>query len=215
MPLRDRRNILGETVKSGNMLVLSPLIVTNKPERIRTYHDEQIAKGLEGAVVKKWKSPYDPGRRGYSWVKFKEEEGKTGKLNDTIDAVVMGYYRGEGKRASFGIGAFLVGVRRAEEFVTVTKIGTGVSDELWKAIRVKLNQLKVAQKPKQYSEVDKTLIPDIWVEPKVVVEVAGDDLTKSPTHGAGIAIRFPRLVAIRDDKSPNQVTSVGEVKQMY
>jgi len=214
-PLVERRKLLEHTVKPGKILVVSPQIVTDEAGEVRRYHDEQLTKGLEGVVVKKWESPYEPGRRGYSWVKFKEEEGKTGKLTDTIDAVVMGYYRGEGKRASFGIGAFLVGVRRAEEFVTVTKIGTGVSDELWKAIRVKLNQLKVAQKPKQYSEVDKTLIPDIWVEPKVVVEVAGDDLTKSPTHGAGIAIRFPRLVAIRDDKSPNQVTSVGEVKQMY
>ena len=215
MPLRDRRNILGETVKSGNMLVLSPLIVTNKPERIRTYHDEQIAKGLEGAVVKKWKSPYDPGRRGYSWVKFKEEEGKTGKLTDTIDAVVMGYYRGEGKRAGFGIGAFLVGVKKGEEFVTMTKVGTGVSDELWKDLRVRLGALKFSEKPKEYAEVNKIFVPDVWVIPKIVVEVAGDDLTKSSTHGAGVAIRFPRLVRIRADKSPGQATTVRELEMLY
>jgi DNA ligase-1 len=59
------------------------------------------------------------------------------------------------------------------------------------------------------------LIPDIWVEPKLVVELAGDDLTRSPTHGAGIAVRFPRLVRIRDDKSPRQATTVAELADMY
>ncbi len=215
IPLLERRKELKQTVKKGNILIISPQIVTSDASEIRRYHDEQIKKGLEGAVVKKWNSPYEPGRRGYSWVKFKEEEGKTGKLTDTIDAVVMGYYRGEGKRAGFGIGAFLVGVRKGESFVTVTKIGTGVSDELWKELRVRLNKLKVSQKPKEYSDVNKIFTPDVWVSPKLVVELAGDDLTKSPTHGAGVAVRFPRLVKIRDDKSPQQATTTKEIEEMY
>jgi len=215
LSLSERRKILEQTIKSGQTLVISPEIVTDSASEIRKYHDEQIKKGLEGAVVKKWDSPYEPGRRGYSWVKFKEEEGKTGKLTDTIDAVVMGYYRGEGKRASFGIGAFLVGVAKGEAFVTVTKIGTGVSDELWKELKKRLNDLKVNEKPKEYTEVNKIFIPDVWVSPKLVVEIAGDDLTRSPTHGAGIAVRFPRLVRIRDDKSPSDITTTKEVEQMY
>lgn len=214
-PLSERRVILEQTVKSGNLLMISPQIVTDSPDKIRQYHDQQIKKGLEGAVVKKWRSPYEPGRRGYSWVKFKEEEGKTGKLTDTIDAVVMGYYRGEGKRAGFGIGAFLVGVKKGEQFVTITKIGTGVSDELWKELKKAFSRLSSVVRPKEYGEVPKALIPDVWIDPKIVIEVAGDDLTKSSTHGAGIAIRFPRLVRIRTDKSPGQATTVGEVGKMY
>ncbi|MBI2405162.1 ATP-dependent DNA ligase [Candidatus Gottesmanbacteria bacterium] len=214
-PLSKRREILEQTVKMGKALVISPQIVTDHASEVRIFHDEQIKKGLEGAVVKKWDSAYEPGRRGYSWVKFKEEEGKTGKLTDTIDAVVMGYYRGEGKRSGFGIGAFLVGVKKGEDFVTVTKIGTGVSDELWKELKKRLNALKVNEKPKEYAEVHKNFIPDVWVSPKLVVEIAGDDLTRSPTHGAGIAVRFPRLVRIRDDKSPKDATTVSEVQQMY
>ncbi len=214
-PLFQRRDILEQTVKSGTLLTISPQIVTDKPGEIRRFHDTQIAKGLEGVVVKKWRSPYEPGRRGYSWVKFKEEEGKTGKLTDTIDAVVMGYYRGEGKRAGFGIGAFLVGVAKGEEFVTISKIGTGVSDELWKELKSAFSRLSSTVKPKEYGEVPKTLIPDVWIDPKIVVEVAGDDLTKSSTHGAGIAIRFPRLVRIRTDKSAAQATTVGEVAMTY
>ncbi len=214
-PLSERRDILEQTVKSGNLLTISPQIVTDSPDKIRQYHDQQIKKGLEGAVVKKWQSPYEPGRRGYSWVKFKEEEGKTGKLTDSIDAVVMGYYRGEGKRAGFGIGAFLVGVKKGEEFVTITKIGTGVTDELWKDLKKAFSRQSSAIRPKQYAEVPKALIPDVWIDPKIVIEVAGDDLTKSSTHGAGIAIRFPRLVGIRTDKSAAQATTVGEVETMY
>ena len=61
------------------------------------------------------------------WVKFKEEEGKTGKLTDTIDAVVMGYTAGQGKRIAFGIGQVLLGVRDGEQFVTITKLGSGTT----------------------------------------------------------------------------------------
>lgn len=215
VPLSDRRKSLEETVKNGKILEISPQVVTTDADVIRQYHEDQRHKGLEGVVVKKWESPYEPGRRGYSWVKFKEEEGKTGKLTDTIDAVVMGYYSGEGKRSGFGIGALLVGIKKDDGFVTITKIGTGVSDQLWKSLRARLNQEKVSTQPKEYKEVNKLFIPSVWVAPKLVVEIAGDDLTKSSTHGAGIAVRFPRLVRIRDDKTPHQATSLDEIRQMY
>jgi len=214
-PLSKRRQILEDTLRPKKILALSPQIVTDDAGELRRFHDEQLKKGLEGAVVKKWESPYEPGRRNFSWVKFKEEEGKTGKLTDTIDAVIMGYSRGEGKRSGFGIGMFLVGVRMGEEFVTITKIGTGVSDELWKQLHATLHTIKTADKPKEYKDVNKLFVPDVWVVPKVVVEIAGDDLTRSPTHGAGVAVRFPRLVRIRTDKSPAQATTVEEIRTMF
>ncbi|MCH7952115.1 hypothetical protein IH980_05245 [Patescibacteria group bacterium] len=70
-------------------------------------------------------------------------------------------------------------------------------------------------KPKEYAEVDKALIPDVWVDPYLVVEIAADNITKSPVHAAGLALRFPRLVRFRDDKSPSQATTVREVKRLY
>lgn len=215
VPLSERRKILEKTVKPGTLLAISPQIVTDNANTLRSYHDEQLRLGLEGAMIKKWDSPYEPGRRGYSWVKFKEEEGKTGKLTDTIDAVVMGYYVGEGKRTGFGIGAFLVGVRDGDRFVTVTKIGTGVSDALWKDLKKQLHVSNERVMPKEYEGVNKLFTPDVWVSPKVVVELAGDDLTKSPSHGAGYAVRFPRLVKIRTDKRPDQVTTTAEVAKMF
>jgi DNA ligase-1 len=217
VPLSKRREILDKTLRpeQGKHLMISPQIITDNPQILREYHDLQLQKGLEGVVVKKWESPYEPGRRGFSWVKFKEEEGKTGKLTDTIDAVIMGYSRGEGKRSGFGIGMFLVGVRKGDSFVTVTKIGTGVSDDLWKELHAKLHTIKVSRQPKDYQDVNTMFTPDIWVAPKIVVEIAGDDLTRSSTHGAGVAVRFPRLVGIRTDKSPAQATTVPEVLGMF
>jgi DNA ligase-1 len=214
-PLSKRRKILEDTITKGDILIVSPNIVTSDVEALRKYHDEQLKIGFEGAVVKKWESPYEPGRKGFHWVKFKEEEGKTGKLNDTIDAVVMGYYKGEGKRAGFGIGAFLVGVKRGEKFVSLTKIGTGVSDELWKKLRSLFMVHRSSTRPKEYEEVDKTLEPDVWIQPKIVVEIAADDITISPIHGAHYALRFPRLVRVRKDKLAEQVTTVVEITTMY
>ena len=214
-PLSKRRKILEETITKGDILIVSPNIVTSDVDELRKYHDEQIKKGLEGAVVKKWESPYEPGRKGFHWVKFKEEEGKTGKLTDTIDAVVMGYYKGEGKRAGFGIGAFLVGVKIGERIVSLTKIGTGVSDELWKDLRSSFFVLRSSIKPKEYDDIQKILEPDVWIDPKIVVEIGADDITISPIHGAHFALRFPRLVRIRKDKGPKEVTTVKEIEGMY
>ena len=148
-------------------------------------------------------------------MKLKEEEGKTGKLTDTIDAVIMGYTSGEGKRTEFGIGQVLLGVRKGEEIVTVSKLGSGTTEaELGQLFRM-LKKLRVKTMPKEYALVDKIYTPDVWVSPSVVLEIAGDDLTISSKHGAGIAVRFPRLVKIREDKSPSQATTVGELAKMY
>ena len=214
-PLEKRREILKKCLQENNVFVLAPQIITDNPSVVRKYHEEQRKKGLEGIVVKKWDAPYEPGRKGYTWVKLKEEEGKEGKLADTVDAVVMGYYRGEGKRSSFGIGAFLVGIRENEQYVTISKIGTGVSDQQWQELKKLFDLYKTTDPSKSYKKVDKNLVPDIWLEPEVVVEIAGDDITNSPNHTAGYAIRFPRLVRIRNDKSAQQITTKEEIKTLY
>jgi len=222
LPLEKRRKILEKTLSRTNKrIVLTPQIVTDSPEELRRFHDEQIAKGLEGAVVKKWQAGYDPGRRGYTWVKFKaEKKGKRGGgLKDTLDCVMMGYYKGKGKRAAFGIGAFLVGIRESENsdrFLTISKIGTGLTDEQWREMykKCQMSNVKCQMKPKEY-KVDKNLIPDVWCEPKIVVEIEADNITVSPVHTAGLALRFPRLLRFREDKSPEQATTLAEAKRLY
>ncbi len=220
LPLKKRRKILEETLsKINERIVLTPQIITDSPEELRRFHDEQVAKGLEGAVVKKWQAGYEPGRRGYTWVKFKaEKKGKRGGgLKDTLDCVVMGYYKGKGKRTAFGIGAFLVGIRESENsdrFLTISKIGTGLTDEQWRELKIKSEKLKVKSQPKEY-KVDKNLIPDVWCQPQLVVEIEADNITISPIHTAGLALRFPRLLRFREDKSPTEATTLTEAKKLY
>lgn len=215
-PFSKRREILGKILSSKNQVViLSPQIVTESPSELRKYHDEQVKKGLEGVVIKKWEAPYDPGKRGYTWVKFKQEKGKKGGgLADTLDCVVMGYYKGRGKRASFGLGAFLVGIREKGGILTISKIGTGLTDEQWREMYQRCGKVKTKEKPKEY-QVDKNLAPDTWCLPKIVVEIEADNITKSPTHTAKYALRFPRLVRFRDDKSLSQATTLKEAEKLY
>jgi len=129
----------------------------------------------------------------------------------------MGYYKGRGKRASFGIGGFLVGVREKEgsdQFMTISKIGTGLSDEQWREMKKRIDQVRVKEKPKEYL-IDKNLFPDVWCLPKIVVEIEADNITKSPIHTAQYALRFPRLVQFRDDKSPEEATTLAEAEKLY
>jgi len=216
MPFNQRRAILAKMLSEKNkILILTPQILTENPQALRKYHDEQINKGLEGVIVKKWQEVYDPGRRGYTWVKLKQEKGKKGGgLADTLDCVIMGYNKGKGKRANFGLGAFLVGVRKGNEFLTISKIGTGLTDDQWREMYQRCGQVKAKEKPKEY-QVNKNLFPDSWCSPKIIVEIEADNITRSPIHTAQYALRFPRLVRFRDDKSPEQATTLAEAEKLY
>ncbi|OGM32468.1 hypothetical protein A2803_03285 [Candidatus Woesebacteria bacterium RIFCSPHIGHO2_01_FULL_44_21] len=209
-----RRETLKDILKPNKVFVVDDFLLTTEAEKIRARHSELLKSGLEGAMVKKAESGYIPGRTGWRWVKIKEVEEASGKLADTVDAVIMGYTQGRGKRASFGIGQFLAGVRSNDKILTITKVGTGLTDEQFKELNNRLKNLVTHEKPKEY-EVHKDLTPDFWVKPEVVVELAADELTKSPKHTAGLALRFPRLVKFRDDKSVNQATTLVEIKKLY
>jgi DNA ligase-1 len=214
LPLQERREILAKTVSKGNVLVVDEYVETDDPDVLREYHKRQLAAGLEGALVKQIDGEYMPGRTGFNWVKFKESEDSRAKLSDTIDAVIMGYYLGKGKRSDFTLGAFLIGVKSGDDIVTLAKVGTGITDQVFKELGERLEKIRTKSKNIEYS-VPKILVPDVWVEPKIVVEVAADEITVSPTHSAGYALRFPRLVKFRDDKSVNEITTLDEIKDMF
>ncbi|KKT72964.1 MAG: putative DNA ligase [Candidatus Collierbacteria bacterium GW2011_GWB1_44_6] len=209
----ERRKILTEVVKKNEVIVPDEYVKSQDPEELQKLHDEFLNDGFEGAVMKKWDGEYLPGRQGWNWVKIKEAEGTSGKLADTLDLVVLGYYLGRGKRAGFGIGAFLVGLKKGESWVSIAKIGTGLTDEEFKDLKKNLDEHEVKEKPKTY-QVSGMLIPDVWVEPSTVVEVAADEITRSPNHAGGLALRFPRLVRFRNDKGPKDSTTWREVEEI-
>ncbi|MDQ5951565.1 MAG: ligase 1 [Patescibacteria group bacterium] len=212
--LRERKDLLSKLFKQNETFLPTEFIVTKDPNELQTYHEEQLAEGLEGVVIKQVIAPYQSGRKNWYWVKMKEKAGTQGKLTDTLDTVVMGYYFGRGKRTAFGIGAFLVGVLDAQNTLkTIAKIGTGLSDEQFKELKERADKLVIQEKPAEY-EVAKALIPDVWITPNIVTEVAADELTISPNHSAGYALRFPRLIRFRTDKSWENATTMTEVEQM-
>lgn len=213
-PYIKRREILEEKIISGRLLRVDENVVTKDPEVIREAHKKYLKMGLEGIIVKRANGLYVSGRTGWNWVKMKEEEGKSGKLADTIDCVIMGYTSGKGKRVGFGIGQFLAGTKDGDRYKTVTKVGTGLTDEQFRELEKRLKKISVREMPKVY-EVNKALVPDFWVMPKEVVELAADEITVSPNHTSGMALRFPRLIKFRDDKSPDQTTTIKELKELF
>lgn len=216
MPLKARKQRLAEVIPTNSSVVeVAKYVETSNALELHHFHEAQLALGLEGAVMKQVDSEYRSGRKGWRWVKIKEHEGTSGKLSDTIDCVVMGYYRGRGKRTSFGVGAFLLGVVTELDgeycVKTVAKLGTGLSDADFPAIKGLVDGHSTTTQPSVY-EVDKNLHPDVWIEPQVVLEIAADEITKSPLHSAGVSLRFPRLVRVRSDKNWQQATSVDELQ---
>ena len=195
--------------------------IVSTAQELEDYFAHSISTGLEGVVVKRPDSPYTPGKRNFNWIKLKRQE--EGHLEETVDCVILGYYAGQGKRAAFGIGAFLVGVynKVADQFETIAKIGTGLSDTEWKSLKKQCDEHMVSRRP---SEVvcAKDLVPDVWVRPEIVCLVRADEITLSPVHSAGrtddqlgFALRFPRIMGFREDKGPNETTTVAEIARLY
>lgn len=225
-PLLERMRVLKDVLQGDETLIPAPGKVIKKPEELQLLLDDSISKGLEGVVVKKVDSLYEAGGRSFNWVKLKRHSD--GALEDTVDCVILGYIYGRGKRTEFGAGALLVGIydKEQDEFMTVTKIGTGLSDEEWRSIKEKTKHLEMDHKP---ARVRSFITPSVWVRPEIVIEVLADEITRSPSHTAGMqldeagkvlepgyALRFPRLVKFRDkDKKAEDATTTKELIELY
>ncbi|MDD3647200.1 MAG: ATP-dependent DNA ligase [Candidatus Dojkabacteria bacterium] len=221
---QDRNDILENIIKrrKGEGLVfLTPSVNVNKLKGIESTFYKYVEEGLEGIIVKNPKSLYLPAKRGYDWIKYKKSS--KGYVVDTVDAVVLGYYKGRGSRSKFGIGALLIGIldKKRKTFQSIAKVGTGIKDEEWIKFRKRLDGISLGKKPTEV-EVLKNLEPDVWVEPRVVVEVESDEITRSPNHMAGFdgemgySLRFPRLKLFdRIDKTPERITTVKEIEKWY
>jgi DNA ligase-1 len=220
LPYEKRFEIVQEMLGDSTTLLPAPLTRTDSVEVLTKELLDNISRGLEGVVAKRLDSPYQAGARNFNWVKLKRNT--SGELTDTVDVVLLGYYGGKGKRAEFGAGALLAGVYDSDrdEFVTISKLGTGLSDEGWREFYKQANRLEVDHKP---ARVNSILVPDVWLRPEIVVEVLADEITPSPRHTSGMvgdqpgfALRFPRIVSFRSaDKKPEDATSVREIRDMF
>ncbi|MBI4091569.1 DNA ligase, partial [candidate division WWE3 bacterium] len=206
---------LQKIIKKGGCLKVDEQKSISSSEEVLKMFKGARDQGLEGLVLKRLDSTYDAGGRGYTWVKFKREE-VTGDLTDTIDGVLLGYYHGRGNRAQFGIGGFLVGVydKEKDEYFTVTKVGSGPSEEEWQEIKARVDKIRLKEVPKNV-EINKNLLPDVIARPQIVVGIRADEITVSESPTARYALRFPRLMQFRDDKRPEDTTTVVEIEQLY
>ena len=202
----------------GGIVLADSKAVSSKGEIVE-YFNKSVADGLEGIIVKDLKGGYLPGARNYEWVKVKKSIEKD--LVDTIDMVVVGYYKGSGRRADFGIGAILGAIYNEKKgaFDAICKIGTGMSDENLKELNNKLSGNILLKQPKQVRVLD-NLKPDIWVTPRYTITVDADEITKNISKGkkvigGGLSLRFPRLIEFDRDKNIEDITTVKELVEMY
>lgn len=212
--LRERKRLLKEIIKPGDVITVDEYFETDNTDKLHDYYEIAKKKGLEGLIVKKPEDKYQAGARSYSWVKLKRADEKL--LEDSIDCVVLGYYDGKGMRSEFGIGGFLAGVYDSKEdkFKTITKVGTGLTEEDFDKLKKLCDKVKTNKLPSNVA-MDKIYLPDVITLPKIVVELGADEISESPSHSAGYALRFPRLLKFREDKSPTEATTVEEIKAMH
>ena len=217
-------DITSDTVgKSGISLSVSKLV--DNPGEGEEFFLKAIDEGCEGVMAKSIskESIYRAGSRGWLWIKYKKDYRS--ELTDTLDLVVIGGFHGAGRRAGT-IGALLMAAYDAEEnrYKTVCKLGSGFTDQNLQEIKEILSPL-IRENGEPNPQVDTNMKPDLHIDPEVVLEVLGAEISFSPVHTCGrgrlkkdfgLALRFPRFTGrFRDDKSPMDATSVSEIESFY
>lgn len=219
-PYHERLALLAQTIepRPAGPIFLTPRETVTTAPQLDQFLDRMAAEGLEGAVVKKPNAPYPAGHRQYAWVKLKHEYRQG--LADTFDLVIVGYRYAQGKRARLGIGSVLCCAydRATDQFRTLCWVGSGLTDPQWIELRTLLDTRRTPEKP---SRVDSLIVPDVWVLPQYVVEVKAGGIMRSPRHTCGriddrpgYTLRFPRIVAFRFDRRPDDATTQAEVLAM-
>ena len=222
-PYLDRRAALEDGFEIGDNVQMTTMRMVGSTEEGEDFFANAIGARCEGIMAKSVApdSVYRAGSRGFLWIKYKKDYQQA--LTDSFDLAVVGAFYGMGKRAG-RYGALLMAAYDGEtgRFETVCKLGTGFDDAFLDAMPALLDGSLSESKP---SSVDAEMVPDVWFEPAVVLEVVAAEITLSPIHtaakdvlkeGAGLGIRFPRFTGrVRDDKAPEQCTSVTEIIEMY
>ena len=222
-PYPVRRSALEKVVEEGGRVKLAQHKVTRSVKELEEFFQESIADGCEGLLCKSMSedSVYQAGARGWLWIKYKRDYKS--EMTDTVDLVVVGAFHGRGRRAQT-YGALLLASYNPERdtFETVTKCGTGFTDEDLASLPKTLEKHRLSHK---HPRVQSAIEAELWFEPAVVIEVLGAEITLSPIHvcsmnavreGAGLAVRFPRFTGkYRLDKSAEDATTSTEVLKMY
>ncbi len=205
-PFRDRRKMLESVVeeKKGKFQLAEHLITKNLDEAQKFYQNA-LAMGQEGVMVKNLDAPYQPGKRvAGGWLKVKP-------IMETLDLVVTGAVWGTGKRAGW-FGSFILScVDKDGNFLECGMMGTGIKEKKTSDDDVTFKDLTEMIKPDIIKEKDNM----VFVKPKIVLEIAYEEIQKSPNYASGFALRFPRLVRVRYDRGPEDCDTIERVKELF
>jgi len=199
LPLRERLERLREAVGrigAPCAIRLSDQAPIRNAAHVDELFDAARARANEGLVVKDPESVYTPGRRGKSWLKYK-------KALATLDCVVTAAEYGHGKRRAV-LSDYTFAVHRDGELVNIGKAYTGLTNAEIERLTALFKSITTGR----YGPVH-------TVEPQLVLEIAFDRIQESSRHKSGYALRFPRIVRIRDDKTVEQISTIDEVRRIY
>jgi DNA ligase-1 len=222
-PYETRHRKLEEIVGRSDQVSCAESLLVDNVAELERFFERAVESGCEGLICKSLSddSVYQAGARGWMWIKYKRDYKS--EMTDTVDLTVVGAFHGRGKRAGT-YGALLLAAYNPDKevFETVTKCGTGFTDEDLENLPKMMKEHKTKSKSPR---IESTLEADIWFEPYVVLEVLGAEITLSPIHtcaineirqGSGLAIRFPRFTGnYRIDKSAKDSTTSQEILEMY
>ncbi len=223
LPYLERRKILQSIFTESDYFKCAKMLLSSDEEQINSFFNEAINSGCEGLMAKNVSedSIYRAGARGWLWIKLKRDYQSS--FEDTLDLVVIGAFGGHGKRKGT-YGALLMATynKGLDTFESICKLGTGFTEDILFGLPTRMSNYVAKMKP---ARVESGLTPDVWFDPKVVLEIIGAEITVSPVHScafgkvekdAGLAIRFPRFTGRwRDDKTAEDATSTEEILEMY
>ena len=220
----ERRRLLEAAFGNikNDRLKLVDQVKVSKIDDIEIFMTKALGNGCEGLMLKDPNSRYRAGAREWAWIKLKKEY--SGTITDSVDLVILGALYGKGRRVG-KYGALLLGSYSKVEdtFYTICKVGTGFKDDVLTILSDRLNKLVI---DKKHPRVEAgALSMDVWFEPTIVLEIITAEITLSPVYttgrnlikpGYGFALRFPKFTGnVRDDKSPEDSTTVNEVLEIY
>jgi DNA ligase-1 len=194
-PWTERRREL-EAISPDGALRVSPVFRVETPAELDRLFDEARERGNEGLMLKRFDSTYQAGKRGRAWRKYK-------KALATLDVVVTAVQQGNGKRAGM-LSDYTFAVKDGDRFVNIGKAYSGLTDEEIRRMGTVFRKITVGR----YGPVRA-------VEPQVVLEVSFDSIQKSTRHKSGFALRFPRIVRLRPDKTAAEADTLETVAERY
>lgn len=201
-PFRERRELAESVIKNKERcLVLIKQIISDDEKEASKFYDESLKLGNEGVMFKNLDSKYKPGSRVGSMVKLKPSM-------DELDLVVTGAEWGKGKRSGW-LTSFTVSCKKGSEFLEIGKVGTGLKEK--KEEGLSFEELTELLKPL----VEKQEGRDVKVEPKIVLSLRFEEIQRSPSYSSGFALRFPRVVALRDDKPLSEINTLDDVEEAF